>query len=225
MGGSVISIYDEAVSCFQCSGLLYAAALFRGPHNKALEYALPFKTHIPRLLGLPNLTRIPNFAEGVVIRPVKELLVKTRKDGIQRPLIKRKIEQFSEAQHSQAKKWDPSRTSRSTSTKEEKDVELMRFELAARTTPQRLANTLSKLGPPTPDKLKLSFAKEILFNFSLFFFSSSLQYSVTDHRSRTEANMERRTHESSSVESCMPETDQKSVEAAEPSLKNELREL
>ncbi|HOV26318.1 MAG TPA: RNA ligase family protein [Pseudobacteroides sp.] len=81
--------YDAAVNIFENAGLMYAKPLFRGSFEKAFDYPVGFESNIPKLLGLPPLN-FENKAEGIVIKPVKPMLIKTAK-GIVRPIIKKRF--------------------------------------------------------------------------------------------------------------------------------------
>jgi Rnl2 family RNA ligase len=96
--------YDIAMSIFEEVGIFYATPLFTGSYQEALAYPLGFDSTIPRRLGLPPLAE-PNKAEGVVIKPLKTLLVESSKGAI-RPILKKKIPEFAEDKRfSQAEKW------------------------------------------------------------------------------------------------------------------------
>jgi Rnl2 family RNA ligase len=86
--------YDQAISFFQTAGLFYAAPLLIGSYQEALAYPLGFRSTIPGLLGLPPLQE-ENRAEGVVIKPLKTIMLPTNKGSI-RPVLKRKIAEFAE---------------------------------------------------------------------------------------------------------------------------------
>lgn len=77
------------------AGLLAVETLAEGRLEEALATPLPFESTLPARLGLPPLDA-PNLAEGVVVRPTRELVLQGRK-GPLRPLIKRKIAAFAEA--------------------------------------------------------------------------------------------------------------------------------
>jgi Rnl2 family RNA ligase len=94
---------DEAAAIFAEAGLFHARPLFRGSYEDAIAFPIGFESHIPALLGLPPIAG--NKAEGVVIKPVRPVVVPRRAGSI-RPVIKRKIPEFSEdARFHQAEKW------------------------------------------------------------------------------------------------------------------------
>ena len=75
---------------------MYAKPLFIGEMNKALNYNHRFPTTIPKELGLPPPTKMPepnpeNLAEGTVVKPWD---VET--PFVNRPMVKHKIEEFFE---------------------------------------------------------------------------------------------------------------------------------
>ncbi|CAF1394706.1 unnamed protein product [Adineta ricciae] len=83
-----------------------------------------------------------------------EILVKTSKGSSVRAIVKRKIEEFSEEKYSQAQKQEVKNDG------ELSNIDLLRFEIDALITENRLNNALSKIGHVTAnDKEK---AKELL---------------------------------------------------------------
>lgn len=95
--------YDVAAAIFAEAGLLHARPLFRGSYEDAIAFPIGFESHLPALLGLPPIAG--NKAEGVVIKPVRPVVVPRRAGSI-RPVIKRKIAEFSEdVRFHQAEKW------------------------------------------------------------------------------------------------------------------------
>ncbi|UJR32814.1 hypothetical protein I4U23_020276 [Adineta vaga] len=145
--------YQDAITAFQHVNLFYAEPLFIGKYEEAIDYKLGFNSTIPTRLGLPPLIEV-NKAEGIVIKPMHEILVKTTKGSSVRAIVKRKIEEFSEEKYSQAQKQEI-RTDGELS-----NMDLLRFEIDALITDNRLNNALSKIGHVTVnDKEKL---KELL---------------------------------------------------------------
>lgn len=136
--------YDVALRLFEQAGLFYARPLLIGSFQEALNYPLGFSSTIPKLLGLPPLP-IENKAEGVVIKPLKTILLPGGK-GPTRPLLKRKIAEFAEDQrYHQAEKWTPPR-----STPEQSALDLLTWEAFNLVTENRLQSAISKLGALTP---------------------------------------------------------------------------
>ena len=148
--------YEYVLVAFQQVSLFHAEPLFIGKYEEALEYQLGFQSQVPTKFGLPPLPET-NKAEGIVIKPMRELLVKTSKGAAVRAIVKRKIEEFSEEKYSQAQKQE------SKADGELSMVDLLRFEFDALVTDNRLNNALSKLGYVTAEeKEKL---KELLSLF------------------------------------------------------------
>jgi Rnl2 family RNA ligase len=142
--------YDFAADVFARAHLLHAEPLFIGKYEDAIEYPLGFSSHIPSKLGWPPLNE-PNKAEGIVVKPMQELLIRTTKGSNVRAIIKKKIAEFAEDKYSQAEKLI------STNTGELCDAELLRFEIDALMTENRLNNALSKIGSvAATDKKKLN---------------------------------------------------------------------
>ena len=95
--------YDDAVGLFESAGLFYAKPLFRGSYEDAIQFPLGFESHVPALFHLPPIAG--NKAEGIVLKPTRAVSVPRRGTPI-RPVIKRKIPEFSEdARFHQAQKW------------------------------------------------------------------------------------------------------------------------
>jgi hypothetical protein len=84
--------FDDAQRIFSSTGLFCAAPLFRGSVREALAFNPVIPTTIPGGFGLPSIPE--NFAEGVVARPVRDLL-----QGGSRLMAKLKHPKFSEFSH------------------------------------------------------------------------------------------------------------------------------
>ena len=129
--------YTEITDLFAKSGIMYNEPLYVGKFEQCMDYNIHFNSRIPQILGHPALEN--NKAEGVVIRPMKEIVIQTKK-GPTRPLLKRKIEEFSEERFDMKQK--PSiQTGIS-------NMELLEFEISGYATMNRLNNAISKLGRP-----------------------------------------------------------------------------
>ena len=131
--------HDEAAAIFTEAGLFHARPLFRGSYEDAIAFPIGFESHIPALLGLPPIPG--NKAEGVVIKPVRPVVVPRRAGSI-RPVIKRKIPEFSEdARFHQAEKWAaPAVTGGA--------LEQLLWEVYPLVTEARLDAAVSKIGRP-----------------------------------------------------------------------------
>ncbi|CAF2475308.1 unnamed protein product [Rotaria sp. Silwood2] len=144
--------YEFAITAFQHVNLFHAEPLFIGKYEEALDFKLGFNSYIPTKLGLPPLHEA-NKAEGIVIKPMHEIMIKTNKGSLIRAVVKKKIEEFSEDKYNQAQK-------QVLKNEEFSNVDLLRFEIDALITDNRLNNALSKVGHVTrDDKEKL---KELL---------------------------------------------------------------
>ncbi|HAS42296.1 MAG TPA: RNA ligase [Microscillaceae bacterium] len=95
--------FDALADYCQKVQLPFVPALFRGTYQEVQNYPIKFESTIAGLLDLPILE--DNWAEGVVIKPAEPILLDTNKGWI-RPVIKKKIELFSEDnRYHQAQKW------------------------------------------------------------------------------------------------------------------------
>lgn len=146
--------YEVALEQLEEANIPVAAPLFVGSYEDALAYEPIFPSLVPSLLGLPTLPQ-PNWAEGVVIKPMEALLVNGKK-GLVRPIVKHKHPQFMEdARFHQAKRWTPSFTSEPTTT--------LLDEAIARCTQTRWDNAVSKIGRPKKLKSNMWRKVEALF--------------------------------------------------------------
>lgn len=95
--------YDEALALFSDHGFFAAEPLSEGGWAEVGQFKLPFVSTVPARLGLPPLDS--NWAEGVVIKPVKSVWVHSGGKRV-RPILKRKIDRFAEDQrYHQARAW------------------------------------------------------------------------------------------------------------------------
>jgi Rnl2 family RNA ligase len=149
--------YDLALHLCQEAGIFSAAPLFTGNYQEALTYPLGFDSTLPARLGLPPLPEA-NQAEGVVIKPLKTLLIETRK-GALRPVLKKKIPEFAEDKRfSQAQKWSTPQSPAAQS-----QLELVKWEAFNLVTENRLQSAISKVGA-----LKASDQRRMQQVFSVF---------------------------------------------------------
>ena len=142
--------YDVCMQLFKGSGFLYAEPLCTGTLQDMLDYPLGFTTKLPAKFGLPPLPEKDNVAEGVVIKPLKNILIETKK-GPKRVIFKRKVEKFMERKKvsvpeetTQGKKHKPTADSQ----RQYEDFQLLKYEMYALVTEQRLVNVISKQGMP-----------------------------------------------------------------------------
>ena len=141
--------FDDARAVATTCGLTFAEPLSRGTLAQCLAQPVRFVSRIPASLGLPLLA--DNWAEGVVIRPVRELAVSYTGGG--RRMLKVKIPEFSEKQYGNTD-WREARggggkggAKGEGSIAHLASVEMtLRYELLAAVNEQRLESVLSKHG-------------------------------------------------------------------------------
>lgn len=142
--GAAERIYlDQPVAARLCesAGLRFAVPLARGTYEDALAFPLGFETTVPALLGLPSLGAT-NRAEGVVLKPASAIVVPRRAGSI-RPVIKRKIPEFSEDERFHgAQRWSaPPAPAAGVPA-----LDLLRAEASLLVNENRLAAAVSKVG-------------------------------------------------------------------------------
>ena len=132
--------YDEAMRLLSEAGFMYCKPICTGTYEQVFNFPLGFLTTLPALFKLPPVEN--NLAEGVVVKPMKNTVVQTSK-GQKRLIFKRKIPKFSErraiprpAEHLALQYNDPEK------------LELLKYEMYALMTEQRLVNAISKVGRP-----------------------------------------------------------------------------
>ncbi len=137
--------YDVCMSLFSSCELLYAEPVVTGTLEDMLDYQLGWDSKIPAKLGLPPLPAdVKNSAEGIVIKPMKNVMVET-KSGPIRVILKRKIEGFQETRPREKIKQPREKI---IIAENNQDYELVKCEMFLMVTQQRLVNTISKLGLP-----------------------------------------------------------------------------
>lgn len=148
--------YDIAMSLLSGAGFMYSRPLFSGTLEEVTDYPLGFITTLPAQFGLPTIDN--NLAEGVVIKPLKNVVIETRK-GPMRIIFKRKIPKFSERralprpiEHEDLKK----------RYKDPDNFEMLKYEMYALITEQRLVNAISKLGRPEKKEDYIELKKELV---------------------------------------------------------------
>jgi Rnl2 family RNA ligase len=131
--------YDQSMALLQHADLPYALPLLIGSYQEALNFPIEFTSTIPALSGLPPLPQ-ENKAEGVVLKPLKALIISTTKGPV-RPVFKRKIAAFAEDKRfHQAQKWSlPPVASYGT-------LALLTWEAFNQLTENRLRSAISKIG-------------------------------------------------------------------------------
>jgi Rnl2 family RNA ligase len=139
--------FDDAAGLLSDAGLFSARPLVRGRYEDVVAFALGFESTIPPALGLPPLSG--NKAEGIVAKPVRAVKV-AKREGWIRPVIKRKIPEFSEdARFHDASKW----ASRPAPSDGAAALEWLKYEVSALVTEARLAAAVSKVGRVEPGDL------------------------------------------------------------------------
>ena len=145
--------FDVASAAAAAAGLQFAAPLCRGTLARCLDHPVKFKSTLPATLGLPPLD--DNWAEGVVIRPVREPVMGVSPAEGGRRLFKRKIAEFSEKQY-QNDAWRDARFGKvgsggaagggAVAIPWAETENALRYELLAAVSEPRLASVLSKIG-------------------------------------------------------------------------------
>lgn len=109
-----------------------------------LCYPLGFESTIPAKLGLPLLPN--NIAEGIVVKPLHTAVLECKK-GMERVIFKRKVEGFAEKK----RRWKVPKVKQGFPNDAD-EYQLLKYEMLALVTEQRLVNTISKLGQPETDE-------------------------------------------------------------------------
>lgn len=150
--------FEVALKLLAEVSILHVQPLFVGPYTQAVNFNPRFQSGIAKQLGLPAVAN--NLAEGIVIRPMRSLLVPTKK-GLERPIMKIKIPEFSEDKRFHtASKWAEAAPSEGSWQTPETRFADLSYEISSLTTMQRLENVISKFGHITvSDKARL---KELL---------------------------------------------------------------
>ncbi len=146
--------YDLVLDVCHQHQLLVAEPLSVGKFEECMEFPLPFQSKIPAMLKLPPIPN--NKAEGVVIKPMKTIMIPLKK-GMGRAIIKRKIEEFKEEKYDQAEKWK----SDSTFNSNNDTLQMILYELYALVNENRLNNVISKWGRPTKANLQTGYANQL----------------------------------------------------------------
>jgi Rnl2 family RNA ligase len=150
--------YEEAVHLWERVGVFYAVPLRTGTYEQAMEHSIRFDSTVPRRLGLPPLPPGTNLAEGVVVKPVREIQAPSER-GMIRPILKRKIPEFAEDRRfHEAEKWTTAATGY------DGTVDLLKWEVYCRVTENRLRSAVSKIGmnPNLTEELSALLAEEIV---------------------------------------------------------------
>ena len=139
---------------FSSVGFLYSEPILTGTLQDMLSLELGFETKLPTKFGLPPLKDKKNTAEGIVIKPLKNIVLDTSK-GPRRVIFKRKVEHFQERKKPRASLPNSDGKSRKKGKKKgkeysqrENDLQLLQYEMSALVSEQRVVNTISKWGIP-----------------------------------------------------------------------------
>ncbi|MES2464026.1 MAG: hypothetical protein V4671_25930, partial [Armatimonadota bacterium] len=145
--------YSEVVKRCDDAGIFVAAPLFIGKYEAAMDQPLRFDSTLPRALGLPDLPAGANLAEGMVIKPYREVEIRNDKGEIIRPVLKRKIREFAEdSRYHEAVKWEKPAYPAAQA------LDLLKWGASCRIVENRLDATASKIGyipHKTPEKASL----------------------------------------------------------------------
>lgn len=150
--------YVDALRLFKDNGILCAEPLFIGKYEQCLSFEFKFESTIPKKLGYPPIKG--NIAEGIVIKPMTNIYVESKK-GSFRPILKLKPKEFMEdSRFHQAEKWE-------NEVKEEglSNYDMLTFEALPLITEQRIETAKSKIGKITKenaDKLLQEFIDDII---------------------------------------------------------------
>lgn len=131
--------FERAQTVLRGAGVPVVAPLFTGTWERATDFSPRFDSTIPATLGLPPLPTGTNLAEGIVVRPLREIA------GLAvRPLLKVKITEFAEdVRFHEAQKWDaPTEVSRGYNDA----LDRMKWAAYNRVTENRLNAAISKVG-------------------------------------------------------------------------------
>eukprot|EP01127_Copromyxa_protea_P013982 TRINITY_DN3823_c0_g1_i1.p1 TRINITY_DN3823_c0_g1~~TRINITY_DN3823_c0_g1_i1.p1 ORF type:complete len:367 (-),score=85.33 TRINITY_DN3823_c0_g1_i1:17-1117(-) len=129
--------YEIAMNVFKETDFFFAKPLYVGKYEDCLNFNIRFNSKIHENFGLPPLAS--NQAEGVVIKPLKELVVSTKK-GATRAIVKKKAPEFAEVKYHEAEKPKVGFNENGNL------VEALQWEIAAYITDNRVINALSKIG-------------------------------------------------------------------------------
>ena len=136
--------YDTVMEICQDYNLLCCSPLLRGNFNEAMNVCSEFLSTIPLKFSLPQISVFPNFAEGVIIKPLKNTFKITSK-GMKRLIFKRKHPNFVEKKFHRA-------TVHKVPYNSKIDVSMeAKYELFALINSNRIQSAISKLGFPKTD--------------------------------------------------------------------------
>jgi len=136
--------FERVQSVLTETGVPFVAPLAIGSYERVTDYPVRFDSTVPAMLGLPPLPTGSNLAEGVVVRPMREITV-VGASGPVRPLLKRKIAEFADDRRFHgAQPWPEQQIPDIAG----EPLDRLKWEAYCRMTENRLDATLSKVGPP-----------------------------------------------------------------------------
>ncbi len=149
--------FEQTRSVLLGAGVPCITPLRVGTYEQATDFPIRFDSTIPATLGLPPLPSGSNLAEGIVVRPLREIVV-VGQSGPIRPLLKQKIPEFAEDKRFHgAERWVESNVQKSFAGE---PLDLLKWEAYCRMTENRLDAALSKIGPP-PTQNRKRWAQEL----------------------------------------------------------------
>ncbi len=150
--------FDDAHALATAREIPWVEPLARGRLTDLLEMNTDFDSTIPERHNLPALPPGTNLAEGVVLRPARELNWAPE----QRPLIKLKSPRFAEdARYHQATNWSAARAHLEPGAQA---LDTLEWAATSRLTPPRVQAAMSKIGRPqgADDPLCAEIVEEVL---------------------------------------------------------------
>lgn len=149
--------YDVAMKIFADHDVFYCKPLYSGAMNVALNWDLNFQSTIPKILGQVELPAGTNIAEGIVVKPLKNVKCKDGYDEEARVIVKLKSQQFQEIKDTVP----PPKSSGKGNNKKQQAPKLM-SKILAYATEQRLTNAVSKHGFPDGKKIEEQVIEEFV---------------------------------------------------------------
>ena len=144
--------YDVCMELFKSSGFLYSEPLLRGTLQDMTSLELGFETKLPAKFGLPPLQDKKNTAEGIVVKPLKNVVLETKQGPPRRVIFKRKVENFQERRKPRmVHPNNKSGKNKGGHSEQEANLRLLQYEMSALVSDQRITNTISKWGVPDSD--------------------------------------------------------------------------
>jgi len=149
--------YCDAMEIFKICKFFYAKPLFIGTFEDCCKYNYEFKSTIPKLLGLQPLHKEygDNLAEGVIIKPMKNVFYKLdndKDDILHRAIVKLKHPFFSERIGDFKRKFKVQRSQNNKKTDNDKDKDPQRIEMVLKMMNlNRYQSIISKHGNPDKD--------------------------------------------------------------------------